>query len=223
MKELLKKLCQPTDEQRAEALKAELSARNVAYECLEDRAVGVPAKTDQAVVLCAHFDVVPGSFGYNDNGMSLVTVLSVLERLPEFTEVVFTNGEERSSLGARYYGNLNRTRLLGCVNLDVCGFGDAVYCDPMRSGIELPGSKTGRMPMNDGFIFSMQGVPALTLSAGPGDVPFAEGIRQIGQTIHCGPLDNKLEVINFALPDLFGDFLLRALRAFAGRPAKRRK
>ena len=217
MKELLKKLCQPTDEQRAESLKAELSARNVAFECLEDRAVVVPAKTDEAVVLCAHFDVVPGSLGYNDNGMSLVTILSVLERLPEFTEVVFTNAEERGFLGAKCYLNHNRRHLLGCVNLDVCGFGNAVYCDPMNSGIGLPGCKIGRMPMNDGCIFSEQGVPTLTLSAGPGEVPFAEGIRQIGQTIHCGPLDDKLEVINFDLPDLFGGFLPRALRAFADR------
>lgn len=217
MKELLKRLCQPTDEERAEALKAELAARNVAYGCLGDRAVVVPAKTDEAVVLCAHFDVVPGSCGYNDNGMSLVTILSVLERLPEFTEVVFTNGEERGFLGARYYLNYNRTRLLGCVNLDVCGFGDAVYCDPMKSGIELPGCKTGCMPMNDGCIFSTQGVPALTLSTGPGEVPFDEGIRRIGETIHNGPLDNKLEVIDFGLPDLVGGFLLRALRAFADR------
>ena len=223
MKELLKKLCQPTDEQRAESLKAELSARNVAFECLEDRAVVVPAKTDEAVVLCAHFDVVPGSLGYNDNGMSLVTILSVLERLPEFTEVVFTNGEERGFLGARHYLELNRKRLLGCVNLDVCGFGDVVYCDPMGSGVELPGGKTGSMPINDGWVFSGQGVPALTLSTGPGEVPFDEGIRRIGQTIHGGPLDNKLEVINFDLPDLVGGFLLRALRAFAGGAGKRRK
>ena len=223
MKELLKRLCQPTDAQRAEALKAELAARNVAYECLEDMAVVVPAKTEKAVVLCAHFDVVPGSFGYNDNGMSLVTIRSVLGRLPEVAEVVFTNGEERGFLGARYYCNYNRRRLFGCVNLDVCGFGDTVYCDPMGSGVELPGSKTGSMPINDGWVFSGQRIPALTLSTGPGEVSFDEGIRRIGETIHCGPLDNKLEVIDFGLPDLVGGFLLQALRTFADRPAKRSK
>ena len=215
MKEILKKLCQPTDEERAEALKAELSARNIAYECFGDMAVVVPAKTGKAVVLCAHFDVFPGSLGYNDNGMSLVTLLSVLERLPEFAEVVFTNGEERGFLGARYYLERNRRRLFGCVNLDVCGFGDAVYCDPMGSGVELPGSKTGSMPINDGWVFSGQRIPALTLSTGPGEVSFDEGIRRIGETIHNGPLDNKLEVINFDLPGLVGRFLLRAVRAFA--------
>ena len=217
MKELLKKLCLPTNGQRAAALMAELSVRNVPYECPEDMAVVVPAAAADAVVLCAHYDVVPGSLGYNDNGMSLAIILSLLERLPDFVEVVFTDGEERGFLGAGYYLRHNRKNLLGCVNLDVCGFGDTVYCDPMNSGIGLPGCKIGRMPMNDGCIFSEQGVPTLTLSAGPGEVPFAEGIRQIGQTIHCGPLDDKLEVINFDLPDLFGGFLPRALRAFADR------
>ena len=186
MNELLKKLCLPTNGQRAAALMAELSARNVPYECSEDMAVVVPAAAADAVVLCAHYDVVPGSFGYNDNGMSLAIILSLLERLPDFVEVVFTDGEERGFLGAGYYLRHNRENLLGCVNLDVCGFGDTVYCDPMNSGLEPAGSKIGRMPVNDGCIFADDGVPSLTFSAGPGEVPFDEGIRRIGQTIHNG-------------------------------------
>ncbi len=215
MKKLLKKLCLPTNGQRAAALMAELAARNVAYECLADKAVVVPAKTEEAVVLCAHFDVVPGSLGYNDNGMSLAIILSMLNRLLDFVEVVFTDGEECGFLGARHYLRHNRKHLLGCVNLDVCGFGDTVYCDPMNSGIALPGCKVGRMPMNDGCLFAGHRIPALTFSAGPADVPFAEGIRQICRTIHNGPMDNKLEILNFDLSDLFGSFVLRAAEAFA--------
>lgn len=215
MKKLLKKLCLPTNDQRAAALKAELSARNIAYECRENMAVVVPAAAEEAVVLCAHFDVVPGSLGYNDNGMSLAIILSMLNQLPDFIEVVFTNGEECGFLGARKYLRQNRKHLLGCVNLDVCGFGDTVYCDPMNSGIVLPGCKIGRMPMNDGCLFAERRIPTLTFSAGPAEVPFFEGIRQIGRTIHNGPMDNKLEILNFDLPDLFGSFVLRAAEALA--------
>ena len=216
MKELLKKLCQPDNELRAHALQAELSARNAAYECPENMAVVVPAAADEAVVLCAHYDVFPGSFGYNDNGMSLAIILSLLERLPGFVEVVFTNGEERGFLGARHYLRHNRKKLLGCVNLDVCGFGDTVYCDPMNSGLEPAGSKIGPMPINDGCIFADHGIPALTFSAGPGEVSFDEGIRRIGRTIHNGPLDNRLDVLNFGLAGLFGPVVLRTVGALSG-------
>lgn len=215
MRELVKKLCRPNNAMRAEALKSELSARNAAFECRENMAIVVPAATDEAVVLCAHFDAVPDSFGYNDNGMSLAIILSLLNRLPKFTEVVFTNEEECGCRGARYYLRHTTKRLLGCVNLDVCGFGNMIYCDRMNSALELPGCKTGRMPLNDGCIFAANGIPALTFSTGPAEVPFAEGIRQIGRTIHNGPLDNQLEVLNFELPDSVGSFVLRAIEAFA--------
>ena len=215
MRELVKKLCRPNNAMRAEALKSELSARNAAFECRENMAIVVPAATDEAVVLCAHFDAVPDSFGYNDNGMSLAIILSLLNRLPKFTEVVFTNEEECGCRGARYYLRHTTKRLLGCVNLDVCGFGNTIYCDPMNSDIGLLGCKNGRMPFNDGYIFAEHGVPALTLSAGPADVPFGEGIRQIGRTIHCGPLDNDLDVLNCELSALFRSFILRAVKALS--------
>ena len=215
MKELIQKLCLLDNELRAEALKSELAAKKVDFECREDMAVVVPSAGDDAVVLCAHFDAVSGSFGYNDNGMSLGIILSLLKKLPKIAEVVFTNGEECGFLGARYYLGHSRKRILGCVNLDVCGFGNMVYCDPMNSVLELAECKNGRMPLNDGCIFAASGIPTLTFSTGPAEVPFVEGIRQIGRTIHNGPLDNRLEVLNFELPDLVGSFVLRAIGAFA--------
>ena len=187
MRELVKKLCRPNNAMRAEALKSELSARNAAFECRENMAIVVPAATDEAVVLCAHFDAVPDSFGYNDNGMSLAIILSLLNRLPKFTEVVFTNEEEYGCRGARYYLRHTTKRLLGCVNLDVCGFGNMVYCDRMNSALELPGCKTGRMPLNDGCIFAANGIPTLTLSTGPADVSFAQGSDSGLPMRHCAP------------------------------------
>ena len=213
MKEIIQRICLLNNERRAEALKSELAGQRVDFECREDMAVVLPAAADDAVVLCAHFDAVPGSFGYNDNGMSLAIILSLVKRLPKNAEVVFTNGEESGFLGARYYLNHTHKRILGCVNLDVCGFGNMLYCDPMNSGLELPRCKTGRMPLNDGCIFAANGIPTLTLSTGPADVSFAEGIRQIGRTIHNGPLDNRLEILNFELPEAVGSFALQAIGA----------
>ena len=215
MKKMIEKLCSSNNGQRADALKSELAAQKVDFECQEDMAVVVPAAADDAVVLCAHFDTFPGSFGYNDNGMSLAVILSLLKRLPKNVEVVFTNGEECGFLGARHYLMHNGKRIRGCVNLDVCGFGDMLYCDPMNSDIDPSGCKTGRMPLNDGCIFAANGIPSLTLSAGPAEMSFRDGIRQIGKTIHNGPLDNRLEVLNFGLPELVGSFVLRAIGAFA--------
>ena len=215
MKEMLQKLCPRDNRARASALRSALAARGAAYECWEEMAIVLPAAADDKVVLCAHFDAVPGSFGYNDNGMSLVTVLSLLERLPACAEVVFTNGEECGFLGAEHYLNRQRGRLLGCVNLDVCGFGNTIYCDPMDSGIELAGCKCGRMPLNDGYVFAEHGIPTLTLSAGPAALTFAAGLGMIRRTIHNGPLDNDLNILNFELPAKVGETALRAIGEFS--------
>lgn len=215
MKQLLQKICLSENRARAEALQEEIHARNISYECMDNMAIVVPAKTPEVIVLCAHFDVVPGSFGYNDNGMSLVAVLSMLKCVPDSVEIVFTNGEECGFLGSQYYLKHSRKQILGCINLDVCGFGNMVYCDPMNSGIEPAGCKIGHMPLNDGCVFAEHGIPSITLSTGPAEVSFQEGIRRIGETIHNGPLDNSMEVLNFNLPLLTGHVVSSAIQEFS--------
>ena len=200
-KELLKRLCQKSNAARMTALKGELS--NVRYENWNDMALVVPADADAVTVLCAHFDAVPESFGYNDNGMALVTALKLLHRLPADTEFVFTNGEERGGLGAEYYLAHTRKEIRACINLDVVGCFDCVYLDPMncREALRLSNCKMGRMPFSDALVFADKGVPSVCFSSGPADTSFPEGIRAICSTLHNNINDNRFDMLNFAMPD----------------------
>ena len=199
MKEMLQKLCQRDNRARASALQSALAARGAAYECWEEMAIVLPAATDDKVVLCAHFEAVPGSFGYNDNGMSIVAILGILDRLPNNVEVVFTNGEETGFTGAMEYIRSRGKQVSHCINLDVCGYGDTVYLDKMNStfadGVD---AVPGNMPCTDGMVFQEYGIESVCLSTSKGS-NFHKGIHDIWQTIHNNTFDNRLDILNFEL------------------------
>ena len=98
-KELLKKLCQRSGNARQAALSDELQARGIRYENWGNMALVVPSASERVIVLCAHYDAVPGSYGFNDNGMALVTALNLIHKLPYNVEFVFTNCEEQGGWG----------------------------------------------------------------------------------------------------------------------------
>ena len=200
-KEILKRICRKSNVERQNALELELSSRNISYENLDDMAIIVPAKTAEKIVLCAHFDAVEGSFGYNDNGMALVTALKMIDSLPSFVEVVFTNLEERRALGAAYYVEHNRALIKGCINLDVVGCFDAVYMDSMNfsAARSLTSCKQGRMPPSDAYAFAFRGIPSVCFSSGPAHAQFHDGIDKICSTIHNNKYDNRFELLNFEM------------------------
>lgn len=212
-KEMLKRLCVKTNPGRQAALENELKAMGVHYDNLDDLTLVVPAKTDRKVVLSAHYDVVPGgSYGYNDNGMALVTVLKMMGQLPQEAEVVFTNLEEWGSKGAKHYlEHTDARQILGCVNLDVVGCFDQVYLDPMdfAPARGLTNCKQGDMPRSDARAFAEAGVPAVCFSTGPSDTDFDEGIKQIWSTIHNNEKDNRFDILNF---EMIGKVAAEALK-----------
>lgn len=160
-KNLLVKLCQKSNSARQGALEAELTGRGVHFENWDDMALVVPSAAENVIVLCAHFDAVRNSFGYNDNGMALVTALKLLGELPPCIEFVFTNGEEHGAVGARYYLEHCAKDIRGCINLDVVGCFDQVYLDTMNcsAAASLTDCKQGEMPMNDACAFASEGDP----------------------------------------------------------------
>ena len=111
-KELLIRLCQKSNEARQAALENELRTRGVRYENWNNMALVVPSASERVVVLSAHYDAVPGSCGYNDNGMALVTALNLIHKLPA-VEVVFTNCEEQGGLGAEFYLQHTQKQVVG--------------------------------------------------------------------------------------------------------------
>ena len=201
-KALLRKLCLKSDDARRGVLEEALRADGVRYENWDGMALVVPAQAERAVVLCAHFDAVPDSLGYNDNGMALVLALRLLRGRPRGVEFVFTNGEERGCLGARHYLRRVRKEIRGCVNLDVVGCFDMVYLDPMNcdAAKSLDNCKQGDMPPNDAFVFAAAGIASVCFSSGPAETTFVEGIMQICSTLHNNFRDNDFSILNFAMP-----------------------
>ena len=202
-KELLRCLCQQNNAARQSALENELCSLGVRYENWNNMALVVPSCKENVIVLCAHFDAVPNSYGYNDNGMALVTVIKMLGKMPEHVEVVFTNCEEMGALGADYYLGHVKKKIIGCVNLDVVGCFDQVYLDPMNCNAarQLRDCKQGHMPPSDASAFYRRGIRSVCFSSGPSDSDFCMGIRQICSTLHNNRNDNKFEMLNFEMTD----------------------
>lgn len=200
-KTLLKRLCRSSNTARRNVLEEELRSRGINYENWQDMALIVPSAREDVVVLCAHFDAVRGSYGYNDNGMALVTVLKMLGTLPDRVEVVFTNCEEQGALGALHYLDHTHKHVAGCINLDVVGCFDQVYLDPMNCAAarQLVHCKQGTMPPSDAYAFARRGVPSVCFSCGPADTDFGSGSGQICSTLHNNCNDNKFELLNFAM------------------------
>ena len=201
-KEMLKRICVKSNSERQKALENELCAKGIRYENLNAMALVVPSKTERKIVLCAHFDAVEGSYGYNDNGMALVTVLNMLGQLPSNVEAVFTNCEECGMMGAEYYIEHTDTKnIMGCINLDVVGCFDQVYLDPMNfeAARQLTNCKQGKMPICDAKVFAWGGILTVCFSSGPSATNFEDGIEEIRTTLHNNLNDNKFELLNFEM------------------------
>ena len=216
-KELLIRLCQKSNAARQAALSEELRTRGVRYENWADMALVVSSSFEKVIVLCAHYDAVDGSFGYNDNGMALVTALKLIHKLPANVEVVFTNGEEQGGLGAEYYLEHTQKKIIGCVNLDVVGCFDQVYLDPMNccAARSLTNCKQGMMPFSDAGIFAEKGIPSVCFSSGPANADFRNGIWQICSTLHNNHNDNNFGLLNFSMIEKVSNEVKNAVKLMA--------
>lgn len=99
-------------------------------------------RTSPKVVIGAHYDVVKGSTGANDNGSGVCILLKYIEdyiksfpNIPQTpVEFVFFDFEEKSSFGSKAY--LNRVLaedIKAYINLDVCGVGDTIVIAPKKN------------------------------------------------------------------------------------------
>ena len=198
----LRRICKDTNALRRKAVEGELASRNIDYKVLREGTIVVPSRSNDkhdTITLCAHYDAVHGSKGYNDNGMSIVIALGMLDALPDNVEVVFTNGEECGQTGAREYLHEMKDNLKACIVLDVCGCFDAVYLDPKNcmEAKSLQECKKGRMPYCDADVFEMNDVPTACFSTGPAKAEFHAGIMQIMSTLHNNYRDNDFSLLNF--------------------------
>lgn len=84
------------------------------------------------MIFTAHYDIVPGSCGANDNGAAIVILLMIARHLVQNPDknimIAFLDREETGGIGCEMFLKNYKAGLI--VNMDVCGCGDKiVICD----------------------------------------------------------------------------------------------
>jgi len=87
----------------------------------------IPAKTQESkITVMAHWDIFPGSRGYNDNSTGVAMLIRLCGRVADNVELVFTDKEEHGGKGCRHYLE-NWARPVAAINVDVVGLGDKIF------------------------------------------------------------------------------------------------
>jgi len=93
--------------------------------------IGPILNEDPHLLFCAHYDAFPASCGANDNSAAVCILIELAKALKKQGKVpatfAFFDGEESKHLGSKLYASeLDRTRISGVINLDICGYGDTI-------------------------------------------------------------------------------------------------
>jgi hypothetical protein len=175
----------------------------------------VPAKNqDLKTTLCAHYDIYPGSKGYNDNSSGVVALLNIHELLPDDVEIVFTDFEEFGGRGCQLYLESVDYLPSQAINVDVVGVGNRMFYESYAGGITasiLENMEHYRdIPFSDSYIFREFGVPNILLLAGESKQNL---LQKIFEAQHCGPRDGDIMHISEEMIDLAGTTILNLLNA----------
>lgn len=106
------------------------------------------------ILFTAHYDIIFGSCGANDNGSSVAILFELarwLKNRQHNIVIAFLDREESGGYGCEMYFNNCKTDLM--VNLDVCGCGDKiVMCDETRLTNNF--TNAFRASINDNIVMS---------------------------------------------------------------------
>ena len=168
--------------------------------CRQDHLTNIvlPAKDqDNKVTIMAHWDLYPGSLGYNDNSSGVATLLKLQNmKVPDNIEFVFTDGEEIGGQGCRQY--LEEYSLpKQAINIDVVGLPGKIFYEEYvdKTMFKIPNSYEyyDHIPFSDSYILEDYGVPNILLVTGKKKDSL---IREIFEAEHGGIHDNKIEMID---------------------------
>jgi len=175
---------------------------NVDYEIQERNGIKniiVPSKTnDNKITISAHWDVFPGSNGYNDNASGMSVLLNVQNDLPDNVEMIFTDREERGGMGSNLYLKRNQNKPVLNINIDVVGFGSTLYYEyygtPSPINLMLESAELyPEVPFNDSHVFNSHGVNSILFISGD----YSETlISDIWKRQHCGKYDNDITQVD---------------------------
>lgn len=135
----LERLCQKDPEARRRALEDVLTAEGLEWQIQRQEPsfqlpMGVTnyllPSSEAELLFCAHYDSMLGSFGANDNAAAVCILIALACELRSRhipAHFAFFDGEESGRAGSRYYAQtLDRSKVRGILNLDLCGYGDTI-------------------------------------------------------------------------------------------------
>lgn len=110
------------------------------------------------IILSAHYDIVNGSMGANDNGSSIVILLKLAKYLKEKNtklpiDIVFFDKEECGSKGCSDFIDEYKEKIKVAINLDVCGCGENIVILDECKDSDIPLNIINKAKEN-GFIFT---------------------------------------------------------------------
>ena len=190
---------------------------------------------DDKTIFSAHYDVVSGSTGANDNASSIVILLCLARRIKNKPiQIAFFCGEERGGIGSRAYIEEYITGYekvkYSVVNLDVCGCGDQIvivnnlYEDTKAyklynlkdkySILESPS-----FPFSDAEIFKRRDIATYSISVFPqGDIDILLGKTKghfssfVWEYMHNGQYDD-IKYINYKIMKKVYKYIKNILKA----------
>ena len=198
-----------TDTDRQKRLEKIISLITRKYELQEVRAadqfsglndltnIVFPAKDqNNKTTIMAHWDLYPGSLGYNDNSSGVITLLKLQDHIPDNVEMILTDGEEIGGQGCRHYLN-SYSMPKQAINIDVVGLAGKIFYETyvMDTTFNIPKSFEyySHIPFSDSYALEDYGVPNILILTGKNKDTL---IADIFHAEHNGINDNKIEMIN---------------------------
>ena len=155
--------------------------------------------TAPGLLFCAHYDAVAGSTGANDNAAAVCILLRLADSLRErniSARFAFFDGEEAGNAGSKLYvSSMDRTLITGVINLDMCGYGDALavcgkghekkpavraFCQRDRLK-KYNGELLRYLPKSDDASFSGSRLPVLSMCMVPRwDIQYLKALATYG-------------------------------------------
>ena len=151
------------------------------------------------LLFCAHYDAVAGSSGANDNAASVCILIDLARELKDkqiSAHFAFFDAEECRQAGSRLYASsMDRNRITGVVNLDMCGYGDTlVVCGkghekkaPVKAFCQKEilekynGQLLRYLPKSDDASFSGSRLPVLSMAVVPyWDIQYLKALATYG-------------------------------------------
>lgn len=196
-------------------------------------------KSKEKILLTAHYDVVSGSTGANDNASSVSILLKLIIELKHINKpirFVFFDGEEMGGIGSNAYINNYNTEGTTLVNLDVCGCGDRISIEKhlnednhildnlLKNNEKYNVFEVESFPFNDAKIFQKNGIDNICIVSLPQeDIDILNGVEIfidekiahkysfVWQYQHNGKYDS-IEYINYEMISKIYNYILELFK-----------